>query len=743
MIRRDHKPPLSSISHIVLALSSTAVLDDAAQPHRAHHNPPLLRLVSRVRHCLRSGRLVVPKLRVSKLPDTAAAAAARSSRRHVPTDVPAADSRERCPDGAHPLRPPPRGGSTVVAQQRGGGRGRSLPSRRLRAEDGAARLLAPLVTRPADASRRRTAAATPRVALRMRLLVTTSSHSDLHFEFVDTPGQGQGDAVSRLLLARGGGAGSRIGRGPMLVAPRTRLAERARKEEDAQGLHAVFIHVTFIHVKDGPRMTPSSSSSHSRMLRPAFGPNAVRAYEVLLLAYATSCTGYAWEARIGIGHPDNDATSPPPALCALVTEAVPPAALKLNAPLTAYIPRSHHILHFAASSASASAPTPLAPPFFLLCASSSSSSPRRLLLVTRLRIAVGLHRDTLARCPPQGLSTPVLSSLAAWTILPQRHRHTHRVTGETPSAVHTVEAEGRADGKRTGGLTQDRGLSPSASDSRPGVYSARRSLFASFEEESVVDARARSVGRMSRTPRLPPLGRDASAPTFRLQCIVFLRGGAPDVLFPPSGPSLPFSRLCAQPRRVDLLLISSTPPVPGSPHETRRSALPPWLAGGLAAHRTRRLVVPRGEDDAGRGDARSTCVHHVGDLKTRWSSLVLLGRSHNDGSRHVSQSSPRPPRTPPISLPRAPTFSTSRCSGSPHRVCRRSSTVSAAWAPAILRTVMAFRVRNLDGAQMDREVRGGCARVQALVRRGGRRKTNNGMGREASDRTTLVLGGRL
>ncbi|KAJ7845152.1 hypothetical protein B0H14DRAFT_981692 [Mycena olivaceomarginata] len=72
-----------------------------------------------------------------------------------------------------------------------------------------------------------------------------------------------------------------------------------------------------------------------------------------------------------------------------------------------------------------------------------------------------------------------------------------------------IEARARID--------PDRGLSPSASDSRPSLRSsARRSLSASLQEESVVYARARS-GRRSRTPRLPSLGCSDSAPTSLLQ----------------------------------------------------------------------------------------------------------------------------------------------------------------------------------------------------------------------------------
>ncbi|KAF8142883.1 hypothetical protein K438DRAFT_1784240 [Mycena galopus ATCC 62051] len=60
--------------------------------------------------------------------------------------------------------------------------------------------------------------------------------------------------------------------------------------------------------------------------------------------------------------------------------------------------------------------------------------------------------------------------------------------------------------RRALGFTQDRRWSPSASDSRPGLRSsARRSLFASLQAESVVDARARSIGQRSRKPRLPSL----------------------------------------------------------------------------------------------------------------------------------------------------------------------------------------------------------------------------------------------
>ncbi|KAJ7836440.1 hypothetical protein B0H14DRAFT_2793851, partial [Mycena olivaceomarginata] len=60
-------------------------------------------------------------------------------------------------------------------------------------------------------------------------------------------------------------------------------------------------------------------------------------------------------------------------------------------------------------------------------------------------------------------------------------------------------------------------------------------------------------------------------------------------------------------------------------------------------------------------------------------------------------------------------------------------TVSAAWAPAIPRTVLAFRIQDLDGAQMDWEVWGCYACVQALARRGGRRRERYGMGRGAME----------
>jgi hypothetical protein len=41
-----------------------------------------------------------------------------------------------------------------------------------------------------------------------------------------------------------------------------------------------------------------------------------------------------------------------------------------------------------------------------------------------------------------------------------------------------------------------------------------------------------------------------------------------------------------------------------------------------------------------------------------------------------------------------------------------------------------FQIQNLDGVQMDREVWDGSTSAQALARRGGRRRKNNGMGEE-------------
>jgi hypothetical protein len=123
---------------------------------------------------------------------------------------------------------------------------------------------------------------------------------------------------------------------------------------------------------------------------------------------------------------------------------------------------------------------------------------------------------------------------------------------------------------------------------------------------------------------------------------------------------------------------------------------------------------------------------------------------------------------PPISLPphcttfsstagalRPPTFSTSHGSASPHSYLQTRSlpsTLSAAWAPAI-RDGYGVLNPESDGVQIDREVWGGSAYVQALPRHGGRRMKNNGMGREAVEvparrsraeppRTKLALGGR-
>jgi hypothetical protein len=48
----------------------------------------------------------------------------------------------------------------------------------------------------------------------------------------------------------------------------------------------------------------------------------------------------------------------------------------------------------------------------------SPPAPRHPLLATRLRIVVDLHRDTLARRPPQGSSTHLPSPLAASRMLP-------------------------------------------------------------------------------------------------------------------------------------------------------------------------------------------------------------------------------------------------------------------------------------------------------------------------------------
>jgi hypothetical protein len=49
-------------------------------------------------------------------------------------------------------------------------------------------------------------------------------------------------------------------------------------------------------------------------------------------------------------------------------------------------------------------------------------------------------------------------------------------------------------------------------------------------------------------------------------------------------------------------------------------------------------------------------------------------------------------------------------------------------APAIPRTIMVFRIQNLNGAQMDQEVWGCYACVQALACRSGRRREQYGMG---------------
>ncbi|KAJ7132567.1 hypothetical protein C8R44DRAFT_978083 [Mycena epipterygia] len=98
--------------------------------------------------------------------------------------------------------------------------------------------------------------------------------------------------------------------------------------------------------------------------------------------------------------------------------------LVINASLTDYVPRSYlhstshrcilgvgvglspSLLHSSAG---------CAPPFLVVA---TSTSPRVLLLVTRLRIVVGLHRDTLARRLPKGSSTLLPSPLAASSILP-------------------------------------------------------------------------------------------------------------------------------------------------------------------------------------------------------------------------------------------------------------------------------------------------------------------------------------
>ncbi|KAJ7351498.1 hypothetical protein DFH08DRAFT_860605 [Mycena albidolilacea] len=58
-------------------------------------------------------------------------------------------------------------------------------------------------------------------------------------------------------------------------------------------------------------------------------------------------------------------------------------------------------------------------------------------------------------------------------------------------------------------------------------------------------------------------------------------------------------------------------------------------------------------------------------------------------------------------------------------------TVSAAWAPAIPRMVIAFRIQNMDEAQMDREMWDGSVCVQALARRDGRSRKKIGVGRGA------------
>ncbi|KAJ7845129.1 hypothetical protein B0H14DRAFT_981274 [Mycena olivaceomarginata] len=144
----------------------------------------------------------------------------------------------------------------------------------------------------------------------------------------------------------------------------------------------------------------------------------------------------------------------------------------------------------------------------------------------------------------------------------------------------------------------------------------------------------------------------------------------------------------------------------------------------------------------------------------------------DDHSQRVSQHPPRPPRTPPC-LRRPSRLRITRHLPFPQRVRRVHPhsrpptaptprtvstyaivpyTVSAAWAPAIPRTIVAFRIRNLNGAQMDREVWGCYACVQGLARRGGRRREQYGMGRGAMEaparrsgaeprRTGRVLGG--
>ncbi|KAJ7906245.1 hypothetical protein B0H13DRAFT_719294 [Mycena leptocephala] len=92
---------------------------------------------------------------------------------------------------------------------------------------------------------------------------------------------------------------------------------------------------------------------------------------------------------------------------------------------------------------SASMPTPLAPPFFLPLPAALRHPRRRhlhvALLVTCLRMVVGLHRHTLARCPPHGtpLPSPPSPRCLRRSHRP-RHPHTHRFTGETSSTIHII-----------------------------------------------------------------------------------------------------------------------------------------------------------------------------------------------------------------------------------------------------------------------------------------------------------------
>ncbi|KAJ7836448.1 hypothetical protein B0H14DRAFT_3460664 [Mycena olivaceomarginata] len=141
------------------------------------------------------------------------------------------------------------------------------------------------------------------------------------------------------------------------------------------------------------------------------------------------------------------------------------------------------------------------------------------------------------------------------------------------------------------------------------------------------------------------------------------------------------------------------------------------------------------------GETCYCVLAHLSSSATAYLYGGMTGTRRYDHSQRVSQYSPRPPRTPPclrrpsrLRITAPPSLSAA--APTPRTVSTYAIVAvyrRSCLGPATPRTVMAFRIQNLNGAQMDREVRGCYACVQALARRGGRKGEKYGTGRGAME----------